>query len=111
MAVREPRGPNTVQLDLFPTPSPLSSSALTTPSSALSLIIGLKVRIPQRCRCGGYIAIIGSSNGPHEHRLDCAQCGTWCRWLGARDAAFITKIATTFGCPATPIVIREWRHV
>jgi hypothetical protein len=98
-----------VQLDLFPMPSP-SSAALTTTSSA-SRIIGLKVRMPQRCRCGSHIATIGSSNGPHEHRLDCAQCGTWCRWLGARDAAFITKIATTFGCPATPIVIREGRHV
>jgi hypothetical protein len=95
-----------LQLDFFESSSPLSS----TPSST-SLIIGLRVRLPQACRCGSYIATIGSSSGPHEHRLDCVQCGTWCRWLGARDAAFITKIATTFGCPATPIVIRERRHV
>jgi hypothetical protein len=98
-----------VQLDLLPTPSP-SSAALTTTSSA-SPIIGLKVQMPRACRCGSRVAIIGSSSGPHEHRLDCAQCGTWCRWLGARDAAFITKIASTFGCPTTPIVVRERRHV
>jgi len=93
-----------LQLDFFSSPS-------SAPSSALSPIVGLKVRMPQRCRCGSHIATIGSSSGPHEHRLDCARCGTWCRWLGARDAAFITKIASTFGCPTTPIVVREWRHV
>jgi hypothetical protein len=104
-----------LQLDFFRSSSPPSSappsSALSTPSSALSPIIGLKVQMPRACRCGSYVAIIGSSNGPHEHRLDCAWCGTWCRWLGARDAAFIAKIASTFGCPTAPIVIREWRHV
>jgi len=93
-----------LQLDFFSSPS-------SAPSSALSPIVGLKVRMPQRCRCGSHIATIGSSSGPHEHRLDCARCGTWCRWLGARDAAFITKIASTFGCPTTPIVVHEWRHV
>jgi hypothetical protein len=98
------------QLDFFvssrSSPPPTSSA----PSSNWP-IIGLKVRMPRSCRCGSCVATIGSSSGPHEHRLDCAQCGTWCRWLGTRETVFITKIATTFGCPTTPIVLREWRHV
>jgi len=88
----------------------MNSPPSSAPSST-SPIIGLRVRLPQACRCGSSIAVIGSSSGPHEHRLECAQCGTWCRWLSTRQTAFITKIATTFGRPTTPIVIREWRHV
>jgi hypothetical protein len=94
------------QLDFFGSSSPPSSA----PSSS-SPIIGLRVTLPRACRCGSHVATIGSSSGPHAHRLDCTQCGTWCRWLSAHEAAFLTKIASTFGCPTTPIVIREWRHV
>jgi hypothetical protein len=89
------------QLDFFESSSPPSSA----PSST-STIIGLRVRLPRACRCGSYIATIGSSSGQHEHRLDCTQCGTWCRWLGRAEAAFITEISAKFGCPSSPIVIR-----
>jgi len=101
-----------MQLDLFRTPSPSSSAAITATSPALSLVIGLKVRMPRGCRaCGDHVAIIGSSAGPHAARLTCSECGIHMGWLSARETAFITKIATTFGCPTTPIVVREWRHI
>jgi hypothetical protein len=101
-----------MQLDLFPSPSPPSSSALTAPSSALSPIIEFWVQMPRGCRaCGSNVAIVGSSCGPHAARLTCTECGIHAGWMGAREVAFITKIATTFGRPTTPIVAREWRHV
>jgi len=62
-----------MQLDLFPSLPPLSSSALTTPSSALSPIIGLRVQLSRGCRaCGSNVATIGSSAGPHTARLNCS---------------------------------------
>jgi hypothetical protein len=93
------------QLDFFDFSMQPKSSA---PSSN-SPIIGLKVRMPRSCRCGSHIALIGSSSGPHEHSLGCAQCGTWCRWLGHAEAHFICSISEKFGAPTTPIVLRPAR--
>jgi hypothetical protein len=45
----------------------------------------------------------------HEHRLDCAQCGTWCQWLGHAEARFVCSISEKFGAPPTPIVLRPAR--
>jgi hypothetical protein len=88
------------QLTFFESSPPLSSS---------SPIIGLQVRLQRACRCGSLIATIGSSSGPHEHRVDCQRCGTWCRWLGRAEAAFITEVSAKFGAPTTPIVLRPAR--
>jgi len=89
------------QLDFFESSPPSSA-----PPPSTSSIIGLRVKLPRVCRCGSYIATIGSSSGPHEHRLDCAQCGTWCQWLGRNEAVFIAGISEKFGAPSTPIVLR-----
>jgi hypothetical protein len=83
-----------LQLDLF---------EATPPSSPL---IGQHVRLSRTCRCGSNVATIGSSAGPHAARLRCSECGIHRGWMGSREVAFVTKIVSTFGCPATPIVIR-----
>jgi hypothetical protein len=89
-----------MQLDFFESSSPPSA----TPSSSLSPIIGLRVRLPKPCSCCGDIATIGSSAGPHAARLTCDGCHSFRGWLGARETAFICQIVSTFGCPTTPIV-------
>jgi hypothetical protein len=85
----------------------------TLPSSLppASPIIGLKVRLPQACRCGSTFAVIGSSCGPHEHRLGCEQCGRWRRWLGRSEADFVTTVCAKFGAPTTPIFLRTGEGV
>jgi hypothetical protein len=101
-----------MQLNLFETALAAAlSAALTAPSSALSPIVGLRVRMPRGCQvCGSYVGTIGSSCGSHAARLTC-ECCIHRGWLGARETAFVIKIVSTFGCPITPIVVREWRHV
>src|SRR5262249_55898902 len=98
-----------MQLHFFESSSrPSSAPTSTSPPT----IVGLRVRLPHACRCGGYIATIGSSSGPHEHRLDCERCGTWGRWLGRAEAAFIAEGSAEFGCPQEPLILRGgvgWR--
>ena len=90
-----------MQLDLF------DSSSLRPPSSpSCSLIVGTKVRLPQACTCGSYLGVIGSSAGPHAHRITCDACHVFRQWLGHREASFLTAISEKFGCPSSPIVIR-----
>ena len=98
-----------MQLDLFERRLVISSSSvLTAPPLAHSPIVGLRVQTSQGCRaCGNNLAIIGSSAGPHAARLNCAECSMHAGWLGRREVAFITRIATTFGCPLTPIIFRQ----
>jgi hypothetical protein len=90
-----------LQLDFFESSSLPSSAPPST-----SPIIGLRVRLSQACRCGGFIATIGSSSGPHGHRLDCVHCGVWRQWLAHREADFITAVSKKFGAPTEPIVLR-----
>jgi len=90
-----------LQLDLFESPHAPSSA-----SPAASPIIGMKVQLPHACTCGSVIGVIGSSAGPHANRITCADCSNFCRWLAQREANFIARIASTFGCPTT-IVIRN----
>jgi hypothetical protein len=98
-----------MQFDLFERrPLVSSSSGLAAPRLALSPIIGLRVQTPQGCRaCGGNLAIIGSSAGPHAARLNCAECSMHAGWLGRREVDFITRIVATFGCPLTPIILQQ----
>jgi hypothetical protein len=92
------------QLDFFSLPSVPSSVPSSTPASP---IVGMRVQLPQSCsHCGSSIATIGSSGAMHSHRLDCIACGAFCRWLGRREADFITTVHAKFGAPTTPIVFR-----
>jgi hypothetical protein len=91
-----------LQLDLFESP-PVPASA----SPSASPIVGMKVQLPHACTCGSFIGVVGSSAGPHANRVTCDSCNVFRRWLAQREATFIARIASTFGCPTTPIVIRD----
>jgi hypothetical protein len=89
-----------MQFDLFES-APVPASASASP------IVGMKVQLPHACACGSFIGVIGSSGGPHANRVTCDSCNGFRRWLGHREANFIARIASTFGRPTTPIVIRD----
>jgi hypothetical protein len=89
------------QLDFFGSSSPPSSA----PSSTMP-IIGMKVQLSQACTCGSRLGVIGSSAGPHANRVTYA-CNVFRQWLGHREADFIAEVSAKFGCPTTPIIVRE----
>jgi len=93
-----------LQLDFFGS----SSSPPSSPSA--SPIVGMKVQLSQTCTCGSRLGVVGSSAGPHANRVTCDACNVFRQWLGHREADFIAEVSAKFGCPATPIVIREGRH-
>jgi hypothetical protein len=41
------------------------------------------------CSCGSREAVIGSSAGPHEHRLICCSCTRFRAWLSAERATLL----------------------
>jgi hypothetical protein len=79
-----------------------------TPASPL---IGLKVRldrpVDREHPCCRNICIIAAGKGPHAGELHCADCGQHRGWFSRSTAQWIEHIATRFGAPATPIVVRK----
>ena len=73
-------------------------------------LIGLKVRldrpIDRERPCCKNICIIGAGKGPHAGSLQCADCGQHRGWLSKATAQWIESVATRFGAPVTPIIVR-----
>lgn len=73
-------------------------------------LIGLKIKLDRpidRDRpCCRNICIIAAGKGPHAGELHCADCGQHRGWLSKPTAHWIEHIATRFGAPTTPIVVR-----
>src|SRR5215831_5303189 len=78
-----------------------------TPASPL---MGLKVRldrpVDRKHPCCCNICIIAAGKGPHAGELRCADCGQHRGWLSKSTAQWIEHVATRFGAPTTPIVVR-----
>src|SRR5262245_41482280 len=74
-------------------------------------VIGLKVRldrpVDRERPCCRNICIIGPAKGPHAGELHCADCGQHRGWLSKSTAQWIEHVATRFGAPTTPIVVRK----
>jgi hypothetical protein len=70
-----------VQLDMF---------ALNAASA--SPLIGTEITPDwlEPCSCGARTVVIGSSGGPHVHRLICIGCTRFRAWLGVHAAAVLT---------------------
>jgi hypothetical protein len=83
-------------------PAQLSMFASTSPSSSP---VGLHIILPQQCQCGEFIAITGSSRGPHYASLICSGCGTHRAWMSSATYNFLTTIIDQFGRPVEPIEI------
>jgi hypothetical protein len=82
------------QLDLFDPGNP-------------TLVDGLLVRLPDACKCGHTIALIGKGRGLHRASLHCHSCGRFRGWVSKTSHDFLTGIIKSFGCPTEPIVIRR----
>jgi hypothetical protein len=74
-------------------------------------LIGLKIKLDRpidRDRpCCRNICIIAAGKGPHAGELHCADCGQHRGWLSKPTAHWIEHIATRFGAPSTPIIVRK----
>ena len=76
-------------------------------------LIGLKVKldrpVDRERPCCLNICTIGAARGPHAGELICAGCGQHRGWLSKTTAQWIEHVATFFGAPTTPIVVRKAR--
>jgi len=74
-------------------------------------LIGLKIKLDRpidRDRpCCRNICIIGPAKGPHAGELHCADCGQHRGWFSRSTGQWIEHVATRFGAPTTPIVVRK----
>jgi hypothetical protein len=73
------------QLSLFPNLSLVSTRPV--------------IPAPRRCCCGGLMATLSSSRGPHAGELRCADCGSHLMWASHGLATeirrgFVTGIST-----------------
>jgi hypothetical protein len=57
--------------------------------------------------CCRNVCSIGPARGPHAGELICAGCGRHRGWLSTTTARWIERVATRFGAPATPVVVRK----
>ena len=81
-------------------------SAFTPPSSSIE---GLATRFENGtpCRCGSREAIIGSSAGVHEVRLNCCGCSGHRGYLSVKVASFLRTLAERYGAPDAPVTLRR----
>jgi hypothetical protein len=68
-------------------------------------LLGLQVKLPTDCKCGGDTAVIGPANAKYPATLQCSQCECHRGSLSAFTLDFIQAVAAKFGTP-TEITIR-----
>jgi hypothetical protein len=83
-------------------PVQLGMFASTSPSSSP---IGLHVILPQPCQCGEFIAVVGSSRGPHHASVICSRCEIHRGWVSGETDRFITTVIDKIGRPTEPITV------
>lgn len=89
------------QLELFSSPAspPSAVPSPASPAPPIDPLIGLAVKLPDKCRCSGALAVIGAGTDLHRATLRCRSCGEPRGFLSKPEAAFIERIAATFGAP------------
>lgn len=74
-------------------------------------LVGLRVKldrpVDRERPCCLNVCTIGAARGPHAGELICAGCGRHRGWLSNATAQWIEHVATRFGAPTTPIVVRK----
>ena len=77
----------------------------------MNKLTGLKIKldrpVDRERPCCLNVCTIGAARGPHAGELICASCGQHRGWLSKPTAQWIEHVATRFGAPATPIVVRK----
>lgn len=75
------------------------------------VLIGLKVKLDRPADrenpCCRNVCTIGAARGQHAGELICADCGRHRGWLSKSTAHWIEHVASRFGAPTTPIVVRN----
>jgi hypothetical protein len=69
------------------------------------VLIGLRVELPDLCRCSSQLAVIEAGRGPHLAGLRCA-CGRHRGWVSGVSYKFLTEAVKRFGRLTEPIRIR-----
>jgi len=76
----------------------------------MNKLTGLKIKldrpVDRERPCCLNVCTIGAARGPHAGELICASCGQHRGWLSKSTAQWIGHVATRFGAPTTPIVVR-----
>ena len=62
-------------------------------------LVGLKVRMPSRCRCSTDAARIGPGTVTHRGSIRCSRCDTHRAWLSKDTAQWVQAVANKFGAP------------
>jgi hypothetical protein len=62
-------------------------------------LAGLPVKLPEQCRCGSEVALIGAGTEIHRASLRCRSCGRHRGWLSKITANWIETVAVKFGAP------------
>jgi hypothetical protein len=74
-------------------------------------LVGLRVKmdrpVDKQTPCCRNICVIRPGKGPHAGELVCNDCGQHRGWLSKSTAQWIASVATRFGAPTTPIVVRK----
>jgi hypothetical protein len=73
-------------------------------------LIGLKIKVPDKCKCGAVRVTIDAGAGPHVASLRCVYCGAHRGWLPIETHRFLTEVVRLTGRPTTPIAIRRGRY-
>jgi len=71
----------------------------------MTTLLGQQVRLPNNCRCGSDVAVIGAGGGKYPASLRCQSCGEPRGSLTQFTHDWIAAIAAKFGAPQT-ITIR-----
>jgi hypothetical protein len=77
---------------------------------SLEPLLGLVVKLPDACKCGGNIAVT-TNHALHLGSLRCASCDTPRGWLSRETCSFIKRIITEFGPLTAPITIRSGERI
>jgi hypothetical protein len=74
-------------------------------------LIGLKIKLDRPMDrdqpCCRNICVISPGRDPHAGALHCVDCGQRRGWLSKTTAQWIEHVATRFGAPTTPIILRK----
>jgi hypothetical protein len=65
----------------------------------MNALLGLQVKLPDRCHCTSATAVVSTSDGTHYAQLKCQSCGRHRGWLSKPTARWIEVVAAKFGAP------------
>jgi hypothetical protein len=72
-------------------------------------LYGLQVQLPNACGCGDHVALIGPGTAPHAAELRCRSYVRHRGWLSQEARRFVLELATKFGAPTQPIILRNFK--